>query len=230
MIITIEGNIGAGKSVFAESLCELLQCQGFKTIHFKEPVEEWINLNGENLLKLFYDDSQRWAFTFQVNALVNIRRMETAAIRYSQENYIVVMERSSFSVEQIFCEYLSKHVFHPVEDSIFETIKSSVPQSLEKYEHHWIIYLKTDPDTCMKRIFTRARTEEIGKIDLKYIQELHIIHENALCVRKNVLTIDGSSYDKTSFIEAKVFNQSNTFALDELNKILRTWQASNRNE
>jgi deoxyadenosine/deoxycytidine kinase len=35
----------------------------------KEPVEEWLNTAGSNILEDYYHDPKRWAFTFQLNAL-----------------------------------------------------------------------------------------------------------------------------------------------------------------
>jgi deoxyadenosine/deoxycytidine kinase len=35
----------------------------------KEPVEEWENTAGSNILQRYYEDPKRWAFTFQLNAL-----------------------------------------------------------------------------------------------------------------------------------------------------------------
>jgi len=58
-VISIEGNIGTGKS----TLLNLLEDK-FKNIVFvKEPVDEWIKLknnNNENILELFYTDKKRW--------------------------------------------------------------------------------------------------------------------------------------------------------------------------
>lgn len=59
-IVSIEGNLGAGKST-------LLSFLNVKTI--KEPVEEWSNVAGANILERYYNDPKRWAFTFQLNAL-----------------------------------------------------------------------------------------------------------------------------------------------------------------
>jgi len=59
-IVSIEGNLGAGKST-------LLSFLKVKTI--KEPVEEWSNVAGTNILERYYNDAKRWAFTFQLNAL-----------------------------------------------------------------------------------------------------------------------------------------------------------------
>lgn len=41
------------------------------------------------------------------------------------------------------------------------------------------VYLKTDPETCLKRIRARNRPEE-ASIDLHYLTELHQRHEDWL--------------------------------------------------
>jgi hypothetical protein len=35
------------KSIYAQSLCTLLKSCGYRVIHFTEPVDDWINFNGE---------------------------------------------------------------------------------------------------------------------------------------------------------------------------------------
>jgi len=88
-IISIEGNIGSGKS----TLCKMLN-KYFTDInnnennniehnntennikyHFiQEPVKDWEEMvdttNGKNLLQLFYDDQQKYSFVFQVTAYI----------------------------------------------------------------------------------------------------------------------------------------------------------------
>ena len=75
-IYSIEGNIGSGKSTFLS----LIQNR-IPNIHvMPEPVAEWQNIevhNGDgttkklNLLEKYYQDPQRWAFTFQTNAILS---------------------------------------------------------------------------------------------------------------------------------------------------------------
>lgn len=227
MIITIEGNIGAGKSVYAESLSKLLMTKDFEVIHMKEPVEDWINFNGVNFLKMFYDNTKRWAFTFQVNALFTTKDMESQAVNHSQAKRVVIMERSSFSVLEIFCKYLNRAIFDPVETTIIEKLKFKVSEILENYENHVIIYIKSSPEVCMERIIARSRKEEIGKINLHYLQNLHELHEKSLNkYSEKLLTIDGTSYDQYNVERAKLLDDKPFSAFNRVIYALRTWLAN----
>ena len=59
-VISIEGNIGAGKSTLISYL---------NLLTIKEPVDEWLNIGGQNLLQKYYEDPKRWGLTFQLNAI-----------------------------------------------------------------------------------------------------------------------------------------------------------------
>ena len=56
-VVTIEGNIGSGKSTMLEFYRQLEEVQ----LH-PEPVDKWTNLTGQNLLQKLYEDPQRWSF------------------------------------------------------------------------------------------------------------------------------------------------------------------------
>lgn len=71
-IISVEGNIGAGKS----TLLSLLDMEVIK-----EPVDEWENTGGKNILEKYYEDPKRWAFTFQLNALHSRCKLWESTIR-----------------------------------------------------------------------------------------------------------------------------------------------------
>ena len=68
VILSIEGNIGAGKTTFLKLVRDSLELP-FEII--EEPVAEWKKITGgstnqqENLLKLFYEDPARWGYAFQ---------------------------------------------------------------------------------------------------------------------------------------------------------------------
>ena len=59
-VIAIEGNIGAGKS----TLLEALRGQGYAVV--PEPLGEWLNCEGTNLLGAYYEKPKRWSLTFQM--------------------------------------------------------------------------------------------------------------------------------------------------------------------
>lgn len=65
--VTVEGNIGCGKSTFLTILMDQ-----FPNIRFiQEPVSEWQNVGGKslNLLDKYYKEPNRWGFTFQIYAI-----------------------------------------------------------------------------------------------------------------------------------------------------------------
>ena len=43
-----------------------------------------------------------------------------------------------------------------------------------------IFYLRTKPETCYDRLYTRGRPEEVATVSLDYLQSLHDLHENWL--------------------------------------------------
>lgn len=76
-VIAVEGNLGAGKSTYLAFLQKILP--DIEII--KEPVDEWQNIRGHNLLEMFYKDSKRWSFTFQTYAMVSRMRLWDATLK-----------------------------------------------------------------------------------------------------------------------------------------------------
>jgi deoxyadenosine/deoxycytidine kinase len=68
----LEGNISGGKSTTCAALTEYLKrnndmLNGRKCVILCEPVDIWTDVG---LLKDFYDDKKRWAYTFQSMAYI----------------------------------------------------------------------------------------------------------------------------------------------------------------
>lgn len=82
MLISIEGNIGTGKTTLLKSL------QNNKYKHVYEPVDEW-----GKWLKLFYED-KRNAFGFNMKILHSYHK------KLKDEN--IISERSPFTSKEIF--------------------------------------------------------------------------------------------------------------------------------
>ena len=64
IIISLDGNIGSGKS----TLVNIIKRFRPEYCMLDEPVNEWNEIkdkDGVNLLENFYKDQQRWAYTFQ---------------------------------------------------------------------------------------------------------------------------------------------------------------------
>lgn len=188
IIISIEGNIGVGKSTFISILkskwndCEIIT----------EPVDMWKNLidsNGKNILQTFYDDIPRWAYSFQnVACITRMIKMENV-IRNSNANYIF-LDRSLETDKNVFeaMLYDQGHMTQ-LEHQMYNLWYDFYHQYVRQQDKHIYIYLKSNVDTCIKRIKKRGRIEE-ESISPDYLQGLDNYHDKWLMNEKNVIVID----------------------------------------
>lgn len=177
--LVIEGNIGSGKSTFLTMLKNYLKVQ---VVY--EPHNKWQNVSGENLLEAFYQDTPRWAYTFQSYAFVS-RILEQEAASMQNNFELQVLERSVYSDRYCFAK------------NCFELgLMSSLEWKLYQEWFNWLvekytmpplgfIYLKTDPDICYKRILKRNRSEE-SQVNFDYIKKVHDQHELWLIEKKDI--------------------------------------------
>ncbi|GBP29045.1 Deoxynucleoside kinase [Eumeta japonica] len=86
--VFVEGNIGSGKTTFLEHF------QQFDDVTlFTEPVQQWRDLRGWNLLEMMYKDPSKWAMAFQAYVSLTMLDMH----RRPTSTPIKLMERSIFS-------------------------------------------------------------------------------------------------------------------------------------
>ena len=75
-IVFIEGNIASGKSTLLDNLKNLNNSERFGKVQvIKEPLDKWKNLsdsNGTNILKHFYMNMERFAYSFQSFAFLKM--------------------------------------------------------------------------------------------------------------------------------------------------------------
>ena len=111
-IISIEGNIGTGKSTFLENLESKIytnQKQSKSILFLKEPVDIWESIkdeNGHTILEKFYKDQRRYAFTFQVMAYISRLSLLKRAIKENPECKVIIIERSLIADKNIFMQML----------------------------------------------------------------------------------------------------------------------------
>ena len=199
MIISIEGNIGSGKSTLVNLLNEKFNNS---QMHFlSEPVDEWSNFvdeNGENILTKFYKNQEKYSFTFQIMAYIsrlNKLKMKIEELNMTnQSNNIIITERSLSTDKYVFAQML-------YDDNKMEKIQLDI---YNKWFHSFnkettvnkIIYIQTDPEVCSKRINERNRSGE-ENIPLDYLQNCHHYHENMMYIErkedKEILILDGNN-------------------------------------
>lgn len=184
-IFIIEGNIGAGKSTLGINLAST-GLVGY----IPEPVKRWQTKYKENILELFYKDSKRNAFLFQLAAFATrAKTFEEVIALVDHSN--VFLERSIFSDRYVFAKTLYElgdmtETEFQVYCDIWEWVNVRWAVKPEK-----ILYVKTPSEVCLERIKERARGEEVG-VNLDYLKILEQKHDEWLLDHQSVLIIDGT--------------------------------------
>ncbi len=171
--LSIEGNIGAGKSTFLKLIEQWLDTQ----VVF-EPHAKWQEVGGENLLDKFYKDTTRWAYTFQTYAFVT-RVVEQEANARNSTHLVQIMERSVYSDRYCFAKNcFEMGTMNSLEWKLYQEWFSWLVD-LFIVKPKGFIYLKTDPEICYKRMVKRNRSEE-NTVSLDYLKMIHQKHEKWL--------------------------------------------------
>tara|TARA_Y100000389_G_scaffold201909_1_gene245806 strand:+ start:2514 stop:3155 length:642 start_codon:yes stop_codon:yes gene_type:complete len=184
--IAVEGNIGSGKS---ELLQKIQKHYGDAVACRKEPQKEW-KCSGNNkdcrynLLDLFYQDTKRWAFTFQVKCCMT----RISDYKKSQKK-ITFGERSWTSDRHVFVEALyDMGCFQPIELELYKeyydfNLKIHATPVMTGY-----IYIQKPPELCLETILSDK--SHIG-IELSYLEKLH--EKNELLFNNGVNDLVGNA-------------------------------------
>ncbi|XP_053607724.1 deoxynucleoside kinase-like [Plodia interpunctella] len=184
--VSIEGNIGSGKSTCINFFDKFNNVE-----KHTEPLNEWRNVSGHNLLGLVYTDLHKWTFPFQ--HYVHLTRLKIQTSPPSNTNITVKMfERSVQNSRFCFVENAKNHKFlHDAEYQVLTSWYEYVEKNLD-IALDLIVYLKTSPQVVWERMMKRGRAEE-SEVPLEYLQQVHDAYENWLNspdVGCEVLTID----------------------------------------
>ena len=184
-MILFEGNIAAGKSTVGRRLAES-ELFGF----VEEPVGAWQQDFDENLLDLFYRDTNRWAFTFQLAAFTT-RAKTWSEVLAIIDHRNVVLERSIYCDRYVFAKNcyqsgLMKKTEWQLYCKLWDWLESNWCAEPDK-----IVYLRTPADVCLERIEARGRAEE-ATIPIEYLRDLEVLHDEWLTDNPKAIMIDGT--------------------------------------
>ena len=179
--IAIEGNIGAGKSTLFDNIQGYINEYELNTdrhiVFLREPVDLWENVKneeGKNMLELFYENQQKYAFEFQTMALTIQIKLLDETLKNNPQCTTIVSERSFSAGHNVFTKML-------VDDGYISYIQYEIYKLLVKtrtdseYVPHTgipdkVLYLDIPADECKKRIGKRGRGGE-GSISLEYLEK-----------------------------------------------------------
>ena len=180
-LVSIEGNIGAGKSTVLEHLeTYLTQAYPGKILFLKEPLDIWEQFhdeNGHTILEKFYKNQNRYAFTFQVMAYITRLSLLKNAIKENPDAEIIIIERSLCADKNIFMNML--HDDGIVESMEFSLYNKWYSEFIQEYRVDAVIYMDSNPETCRHRINKRNRNGEDG-IPIEYLQKCRDYHSKWL--------------------------------------------------
>lgn len=206
IFISIEGNIGTGKSTLIDKLQKHFANKnniGKKIGYIPEPIHIWNSVTdnqGVTILEKYYADQQKYAFPFQMMAYIS--RLSGMRKAMQQDYDIVIMERSMFTDKEVFAQML----YH---DGKIETIEYNIYKKwfnefIGDFPQIWHIYIQAEPEVSEERVLKRGRQGE--KIPLAYLESCHAYHEHWLVTNNRsestTLLLDGNTdmtdedYDK----------------------------------
>jgi len=206
LLVSIEGNIGSGKSTLMANLKTQFKDQP-RVIFLKEPVDEWSLIKDEHgvtMLEKFYADQRTYSFSFQMMAYISRLKLLKDLVSNIHSNiehpthhhrYVIITERSLYTDKMVFAKMLydtgkMEYIHHQIYLQWFNAFADEFPVSK-------IIYVKANPDVCHARIATRHRDGE-EHIPLEYLQACDKYHNDMLdatnpeCVCQDQLVLDGN--------------------------------------
>jgi deoxyadenosine/deoxycytidine kinase len=192
-VVYIEGLIGAGKSTLLKALSSTFAPDEVRVIY--EPVAEW---EKSGILKLFYSDIKRWAYTFQTYVYVTriqaiLKEIESMSCDEYQRLKFIFVERSVFSDKFFFMKNLEMsgdvnevecHMYNMWWDMYIQLLPCEFT-----HDHASFIYLKPSMDKTMERVRKRARDgeETVGE---QYQRSLQRVHDEFFTTHPRVVQVE----------------------------------------
>ena len=177
--ISVEGNIGSGKTTLVNKIEEIVGKNSFnkKIIVLREPVDMWSKVynteTGENILQAFYRDSKTFAFPFQT-LVFNTRLTEyKRIIRENPDCDIIFCERSLESDSNIFAKMLFDDGL--IDNMSYQVYRHLYDDSKTEFPVDKVLFMDVDPRICDSRIKQRGRVGE-ESIPLNYLEKCHKYH------------------------------------------------------
>jgi len=193
IIISIEGNIGTGKSTFIDKIQAYFKRNNtdIKIGFIPEPVNIWNSVTddaGITILEKYYGNQHKYAFPFQMMAYIS--RLAIMREVLKQDYEFIIMERSMFTDCEVFAKMLYDD--KKIESIEYNIYKKWFNEFVNDFPAIFHIYIQADPKVSLTRVIKRARNGE--NIPLSYLEKCHEYHEKWLLEGENepVLILDGN--------------------------------------
>lgn len=196
VIISIEGNIGTGKSTIVQEL-QKRYTKSEEIIFVKEPVDIWETIkdkDGRTIIEKFYENQSQYAFQFQMMALTTRLSILRKTIEENKLCKVVICERSIEADRNIFAKMLyDDEIISEIDYSIYKLLFN---EYINQFNIDGFVYINSNADTCYRRVAKRSRMGE-SNIELSYLEKCKKYHDDWLCninqngdTNKHIIEID----------------------------------------
>ena len=195
--IAIEGAVAVGKSTLLPKLHAVFLAKGIDIDLVLEPVDKWVNWEGPNnkswnLLELMYQNTEKYAFQFQMAAAISKIQSLNGSPKPAK-----LVECTLRCQEKVFIPLLVKNGFlNNLDQSLLANFFNMVCDN-EGLKADVIIYLRTSPEIALTRVRSRNRQGE-ESVSLDYLTDLHRYYDNWLLHEDNVIVVDVDNFDKVN--------------------------------
>lgn len=188
IILSLNGNIGSGKSTLGEALEEHFK-NNPNVMFLQEPINEWKNIKdekGTSVIEHFYSSPEKYAFPFQMMAYISRLSLLKKAVNSGVK--IIITERDLYTDRNVFAKMLYDD--EKINEIEYQIYQKWFDEFISDFPSLYTIYLQTKPETAKERVDKRAREGE--NIPLEYLQRCHKYHENWLLQKEGeCLILDG---------------------------------------
>jgi len=194
MIISVEGNIGSGKSTLVENLKKYLGNKEINYVFVQEPVDIWNTIKdkeGEPILTKFYRDQERYSFSFQMMAYISRLSILRKAVK-ENPNSVIITERCVHTDRNVFAQMLYDD--EKIMETDYQIYLRWFDEFIEDVPIYAFIYLQTKPEVSFQRVQKRNREGEV--IPIEYLDRCNKYHD--IWISENIpdekkLIIDGNA-------------------------------------
>jgi deoxyadenosine/deoxycytidine kinase len=179
-IITIDGNIGAGKTTILKYLHT-----NYNINIDLEPIDKW----KPYLDNIYIDKKDYFKFLIRI-------WLDRSWIQEKNNSSLVIMERSPYFIRNTFNKYLfNNNLINKNENNIINELYDKTDII---WKSDYFIYLHSSPEKCLENIYKRGRDNEMD-ISLEYLNNIHEYHEKAyenLKDKKIIIDVNNKSIEE----------------------------------
>lgn len=189
LLVSIEGNIGVGKTTLLDNLELYYKNNNIQNvIILREPIKDWMSIvdstDNNDIITKFYKDPTKYSFPFQILVLKTVLQLLHDTIENNPRCELILCERSILSSRHVFTKMLyDASYMNEIEYKIYESLFDDWVNS-EMFTPKKIVYLDISPEISHSRITKRSRVGE--SITLDYISSCGLYHQHWLEKLKNI--------------------------------------------